>query len=62
MSKKINAKIHAKLSWKLQDVMNINEKKTKVFKFLEYEWMLSATRSTNNDLNVNLIYCGIDKK
>ena len=36
MSKKINAKIHAKLSWKLQDVMNITEKKTKVFKFLEY--------------------------
>jgi hypothetical protein len=34
MAKKINSKIHAKLSWKLQDVLNINEKKTKNFKFL----------------------------
>ena len=44
MNKKINSKIHAKLSWKLQDVSNINEKKTKVFKFLDYEWMLLARR------------------
>lgn len=35
-TKKINPKIHAKLSWKLQDVSNISEKKTKNFKFLEY--------------------------
>ena len=62
MTKKINAKIHAKLSWKLQDVLHITEKKTKVFKFLEYEWILSATRSSSNDLNVDLVYCGINKK
>lgn len=36
LSKKINPKIHAKLSWKLQDVSNITEKKTKNFKFLDY--------------------------
>lgn len=61
-TKKINPKIHAKLSWKLQDVSRINEKKTKNFKFLDYEWMLSANRQSNNDLQVSLIFCGIDRK
>jgi hypothetical protein len=47
-NKKINPKIHAKLSWKLQDVINIKDKKTKNFKFLDYEWLLEASRSKAN--------------
>lgn len=39
-NKKINPKIHAKLSWKLQDVANIKDKKTKNFKFLDLDWLL----------------------
>jgi len=59
MNKKINPKIHAKLSWKLQDVININEKKTKNFKFLDFDWLLDASRDqSNNDLVIKLTYCG----
>jgi hypothetical protein len=58
-NKKINPKIHAKLSWKLQDVANITDKKTKVFKFIEYEWLLAANRAKPNDLVVKLNFCGI---
>ena len=33
-----------------------------MFKFLDYEWMLVANRTQNNDLVVNLVFCGMDKK
>ena len=40
MNKRINPKIHAKLSWKLQDLLSIKDKKTKNFKFLDFDWLL----------------------
>jgi hypothetical protein len=61
-NKKINPRIHAKLSWKLQDVANITDKKTKVFKFIEYEWLLEANRGKLNELVVKLNFCGIQGK
>jgi hypothetical protein len=61
-SKKINPKIHAKLSWKLQDVASITEKKTKNFKFLDLDWLLEANRTKNNELAVKLTYCGVNDK
>lgn len=39
-NKKINPKIHAKLSWKLQEVAGIKDKRTKNFKFLDLDWLL----------------------
>ena len=59
-NKKINPKIHAKLSWKLQDVANIKDKKTKNFKFLDLDWLLQATRAANDQLIVKLTYCGVE--
>ena len=35
LNKKINPKVHAKLSWKLHDVESITLKRTKNFKFLD---------------------------
>lgn len=60
-NKKINPKIHAKLSWKLQDVAKITDKKTKNFKFLDLDWLLEATRTANDQLAVKLTYCGGEK-
>lgn len=55
LQKKINAKIHAKLSWKLQNVAAINDKKTKNFKFLDLDWYLSAVRDPSKRvLNISL--------
>lgn len=31
-----SAQIHANLAWKLKDLMNIDVKKTKIFKFIDY--------------------------
>jgi uncharacterized protein (DUF885 family) len=61
-NKKINPKIHAKLSWKLQDVAAIKDKKTKNFKFLDLDWLLEATRTASDDLTVKLTYCGASEK
>ena len=55
--KKINPKIHAKLSWKLQDVAAISDKRTKNFKFLELEWLLEAVRE-GEELAVRLTHTG----
>lgn len=60
-NKKINPKIHAKLSWKLQDVAKITDKKTKNFKFLDLDWLLEATRTNTDQLAVKLTYCGGEK-
>lgn len=45
-NKKIHAAIHAKLSWKLENVSEIHEKRTKNFKFLDMGWFLNARRNT----------------
>ena len=45
MNKKINKKMHAKLSWKLHELDQIKDQKIKTFKFFDMNWMLSATRN-----------------
>jgi hypothetical protein len=40
LNKKINKKMHAKLSWKLHDLNQITDKKVKNFKFFDLNWML----------------------
>lgn len=38
--KKINKKMHAKLSWKLHELHQIVDRKVKNFKFLDLDWIL----------------------
>jgi hypothetical protein len=54
LHKKINKKMHAKLSWKLHDMNQIRERKVKNFKFLDLNWILEAVRMPNGSLNINL--------
>lgn len=40
--------MHAKLSWKLNDLASITDQKTKNFKFMDLSWNLEAIRKKNN--------------
>lgn len=40
-----SAKIHAKLSWKLENIPELNEKNTKNFKYLDMNWFLRANKT-----------------
>lgn len=54
LHKKINKKMHAKLSWKLHDMNQILDKKVKNFKFLELNWILEAVRVPDGCLKIRL--------
>lgn len=54
LNKKINKKMHAKLSWKLHDLHLITDKKIKSFKFLDLNWILEAIRTPEKTLQVKL--------
>lgn len=41
--------IHANLAWKLVNLKDLDNKKTKIFKFIDYEWRLSAQASFDSD-------------
>jgi hypothetical protein len=54
LNKKLNKKMHAKLSWKLHDLHQITDRKIKNFKFLDLDWSLEAIRTSEGNLEVKL--------
>ena len=54
LHKKINKKMHAKLSWKLHDLHQITDRKVKNFKFLDLNWILEAIRIPDGNIRIKL--------